>query len=796
MNAQYASIAGQCILNKDNQDLKSNIILKNAIDSTIVKLSVADEQGFFLINQISKGIYSLEIQTLGHETKTIESIQIIKSDEKLDLGKIELASIRVLNTATIRAFKPMIERKNDRLLVNVENSSLSGASSALEVLGKSPNIFLNQNEEVILKGKAGVRIMIDGKPLPLSASELSNYLKSLPASTIERIEIISNPSAKYDASGSAGIIDIIMKKSKEKNTTGTINLFYGQGVYPKTGGGFSLNHKSEKIQLYGGYNYNFRKGMNDLNIYKEFLKDGNRLSAFNQKNYLLMDNHIHSGRIGLDLQYSPKTKIGLMLHSMVHQFNPTGTSTTEIEDAFLSKVSTFVTKNNSHDIWPNYALNANVKHLVDTLGRSLTLDIDYAKYWNTTNQFFNTQYSDLNGNKYQPDYNLDGDLQGNLQIRSIKMDYTHPFHHQKWKAEIGVKASSMKADNELEYYDVSNTQQPLYDTFLSNHFIYQENIQAAYITMSGKIDKLELQFGLRMENSDIDGIQLVDQVGFEKNYTNFFPSIFMNYPIAKNYNLGLNLSRRIDRPSYDQLNPFKLYLDPTLFKAGNPNLNPQYSWAIETNHTFYDKYFFSLGYELSYQPITEVVGPIPNKDRVSIQTNVNLDLTTYFTFNSNIPLNPTKWWTSQNNTSLFYGWYRGTYATTNLNDGNLVCFLSSNNNFKLPKKYSFEANFSLTSPQQYAFMYLYAMWGLDLGIQKKIMNNRGTVKLAATDIFWTNRPRADNEFNEYREYFNIYRDNRTISLSFNYRFGNNKLSPADIRKGGAEEEKKRANKNA
>ena len=299
-----------------------------------------------------------------------------------------------------------------------------------------------------------------------------------------------------------------------------------------------------------------------------------------------------------------------------------------------------------------------------------------------------------------------------------------------------------------------------------------------------------------MENSDIYGIQLVDNTQFQKYYTNFFPSIFMNYPIMKNYILGLNLSRRIDRPSYDQLNPFKLYLDPTLFKAGNPNLNPQYTWAIETNHTLFDKYFLSLGYEMSFQPITEVVGPVPNKERVSIQTDVNLDLTTYFTFNANIPIHPTKWWSSQNNSSIFYGWYRGTYTTTSLNNGNLVCLVTSNNNFKLPKQFSFEANFNLTSPQQYAFMYLYTMWGLDLGIQKRVLNNRGTIKLAATDIFWTNRPRADNEFNEYKEYFNIYRDNRTIAISFNYRFGNHKLSPVDIRKGGAEEEKKRANKNA
>ena len=769
----------------------ATVSLMRLPDSVFVKAEFTNVDGTFAFVEIPAGSYYLNISFLGYKPYTTETFTITDGSVSplpeiiLRPDDLELAEVSVV------AAKPFVERKSDRLIVNVENSILAAGSSAMEVLAKAPGIVVSPGDAISIRGRQGVIFMIDGKVTPMSGQELANYLRAMPANSIERIEIITNPSAKYDAAGNAGIIDIRLKKDSNLGTNGTLTSSASQGVYPKTGIGVSLNRRSKDLNVFGGYNYNFRKGFNDLDLYRVFLEDGQRTSAYDQDNYLVIPYHFNSARFGIDYTVSPNTVIGVLANGSLNKFSPSGENKSNVEDAYQEVVSSFSTTNESHDIWPSYSLNGNFKHTFPKHRQELTVDLDYARYWNETDQEFTTRYYDLNGEEYQPYYLLVGDLNGNLDIKSVKADYMYPVK-DKAKLEAGVKSSLVSADNNLVFFDESDVDNPVFDSTISNHFLYDEQINAAYVNLTYNWTKFSIQSGLRVEQTIADGIQLIDGQSFERNYTNFFPSVFLNYSFSDNYAMGLNMSRRLDRPSYQQLNPFKYFLDPSTYRAGNPFLDPQFTWSFEWNHTLLQRFTATLSFARTTDNITQVIGPVEGDERVTIQTDKNLDEVDYYSLTIGIPFTVAKWWNSNNSFSSYLGQYRGSYGGTELNDGNVVIDLRTMNSFMLGHDWTAEVNFSYHTREVYAFMDLEPMWGLDAGIQKQLFNKKSTIKISFTDIFWTNLPKAFIQYTNYEENFDVHRDTRLATLSYTHRFGDSQVAPARRRAGGAEEEKQRA----
>jgi hypothetical protein len=348
--------------------------------------------------------------------------------------------------------------------------------------------------------------MIDGKITPMSGQELANYLRGLPSSSIDHIEIITNPSAKYDAAGNAGIIDIRLKKNTGNGTNGSITGNYNQGKYPKAGIDLTLNHRQGKVNLFGGYNYNYRKGFNDLRLYRVFFEDGVRTGAYKQKNYLVFPVHFQMARFGVDYNISPNTVIGVLANGFINRYNPEGQNISSVEDGAGQTISYFSTANTSHELWPSYSLNGNFKHTFPKHKQELTFDLDYAHYWNDSDQNFLTRYYDLDGEEYLPYYLLTGDLQGNLEIKSGKTDFSWPVN-EKAKLEAGAKSSFVSADNNIQFIDESIPDQPVFDSTVSNHFLYDENINAVYVNFSYNWPKFSVQSGLRLENTIADGLQ-------------------------------------------------------------------------------------------------------------------------------------------------------------------------------------------------------------------------------------------------------------------------------------------------
>ncbi|HMI08318.1 MAG TPA: TonB-dependent receptor, partial [Flavobacterium sp.] len=596
------------------------VCLMDASDKKLTKTEYADEKGNFTFTNIAAGNYFLNATQNG---KPFYSGNSFEASENVALGILKTEpEAKTLNEVVVTKARPYIERQDGKMILNVENSIAATGSSAFEILEKAPGINVDTNDNISLRGKTGIIVQIDGKPTPMSGTNLANYLRGIPSGSVEKIEFITNPSSKYDAAGTS-IINIKMKKDKRKGTNGSVSVAYGQGKYSKSNNNVSLNHRDKKINVFGNYSFAYREGFNKLLLNRNFF-DGNNVfvKKFDQDNYLRLNFRNHIARAGMDYMITDKQTLGVVVSGVSNKFNPTGQNYSDVYDENYTKISRFETKNHSKDDWHNYSANLNYKYVIDTTGTEFTTDFDYANYGNKTKQNFDTDYSNLDGTSAPPQYRIFGNLQGDLNLYAVKSDFVTNLKN-KIKLETGLKASYVKAENNLIYYDRSSGAD-IFDASKSNHFIYKENINAAYANATREFGKWNVQLGLRLENTNISGQQLVGGASFDDSYVQLFPSALVSYAVNPKNSLEFNYSRRIQRPGYDQLNPFKFYLDPTTYKEGNPYLEPQTTHSIELTHVLNQKIYTTLSFSRTNDNITETISPSPADPEITVQTNQNL----------------------------------------------------------------------------------------------------------------------------------------------------------------------------
>lgn len=780
------------LANSQNQPIADAIIqLLKSKDTTLVKTEFTDENGQYAFGDLKSDTFFVQINHLGYNKYTSPKIVVTKQSH-LQSIKLEKSNVE-LKEVTITARKPYIEREHGKMIVNVENNINSTGSSAFEVIEKSPGIRIDNSDNIIFKGRSGIAVWIDGKPTPMSGTDLANYLRGMPSSAIEKIEFIANPSSKYDAAGSS-IINIKLKKDKRLGTNGSTTISYGQGVYPKSNNSILINHRDKKINVFANYNFAYREAFSHLKLQRNFYDRDTFLGAYNQDNYIRFDFKNNNARAGLDYFINDKNTIGFVVSGVSNKFNPKGDNVSYVYDRSNALISRFETQNRSKDNWYNYSANLNYKHTFDSTGTELTTDIDYANYGNQTQQNFTTNYFDLINNQYISPYLLHGDLKGNLNIYSIKSDYTRSLKKES-KLESGFKSSYVVADNNLAFYNRSN-EQNIFDSTKSNHFIYTENINALYVNVFKDYKNWSFQAGLRCENTNITGKQLVYNTKFDSSYVQFFPSAFIGYKFNDKNSLEFNYSRRINRPSYEQLNPFKFFLDPTTYKEGNPYLKPQTTESFELTHVFKQKIYTTLGFGRTHNNITEVIAPSDIQPKLTVQTNKNLTQVDVYALNISVPIEVTKWWYTTNDINLYYASYTGNIAKTTINNiGSLNFNFNSTNTFNFTKTFSGELSGNYRTRELYAFENVNPIWFVSAGIQKRFMENRMTIKLNVNDIFYSNKVTATTTFTNYQETFHVNRDTRVATIAFTYKFGKNSISPSRRKQGGADDIKQRAGGN-
>lgn len=763
------------------------VYLHRAIDSTLIKMEITREDGSFLFQAIQPGNYFIRIHSEEAEKYSVEAF-LLEKDVKLN-DIVLTALVKTIQEIHVTAKKPYIERAQGKLILNVENSINGAGSSAFEILEKSPGVSISGSDNISLNGKQGIVVQIDGKITPMSGSELANYLRGIPSSAIEKIELISNPSAKYDAAGTA-IINIKLKKDTRIGTNGNIQLSYGQGVYPKTSEGISINHRNKKLNVYGSYNFSYRKGFNKLVLNRSFYQNDTFQGAYNQNNNILFPVKNHIARAGIDYNINKKNSLGLVVNGVSNKFNPQGINNSDVIGANQTPISRFETQNRSFDNWYNFSTNVNYKRIIDTLHSEITADADYAHFGNATEQNFTTRYFNLNNTEFQQPYMLYGDIRGGLDIYSLKADLVKNLKKDH-KVETGIKSSYVIADNNLRFYDRSSGTD-VYDTTKSNHFIYKENINAAYINWNKEYKNWTFQAGLRTEHTHVTGKQLVNNHSFDTSYLQLFPNVFAGYKINDKNSIEINYNRRIDRPGYDQLNPFKFYLDPTTYKEGNPYLKPQTTHNLELAHLWNQRIYSTVGISRTVNNITEVIAPTSAQQNVTVQTNVNLDKVDLYYGNISIPVDITKWWNSSNNINAYVAQYTGDVAQTRISrKGNFAFNLNTVNTFTIGKTVSAELSANFRSREIYAYDLIQPIWFVSAGVQKKFLNNRAIVKLNVSDIFFSNKVTADVAFTDYKESFVVSRETRVATISFSYKFGNTNVQGSRRRNGGAEDLKQR-----
>lgn len=796
--AQTGKINGRVVAADGKAMEFVTVTLHRAKDTALVKGAITDATGNYEFDLLKNGQYLVVAQQVGLKKATSTPLSI--SDNSLTVNDLKLIEdSQTLKAVTITAQKPFIEQQIDKTVVNVENSIVSAGSTALEVLEKSPGVVVDNDGRIQLRGKEGVRIMVDGKPSQLSTDQLTNLLRNMNANQILKIEIITNPSAKYDAAGNAGIINIVMKKNQLYGTNGQISSTYGQGVYYKTFNSLSLNYRQGAWNLFGSYNYNNRMNFNDNTIMRLFRADNGKgavTDSFVQNAFSRNPRHSNSWRGGVDYNLNKKTTVGLLFNGSFGGINTNQTRGTENLTTIYRPDGTvnsqLLTLSTPNDYWNEFSGNANLKHTFDSTGRELTVDLDYSKYNNGNDEGFKvTSVNSSDAVKNQQ--NL---TEAKFDIMSAKFDYTRPLSKQKAKFDFGGKTSFVQSDNDIKFYNIINGTK-ISDKNITNDFLYKENVNAAYVNWQQELPKgLSYQVGLRVENTNITGKQVTLDTSFERHYTDLFPTAFVQKKWGKKDKNAIRLgySRRIDRPDYENLNPFRHFLDQYTFQVGNPNLTPQYSNNVDLTYTFMG----SLSISVNYGKTTDVINEVLKQDDDAKQTFItreNLATRQNYGVSVNIPAPIKKWWFLNINSGYNVNHFEGRYLNSDLVLDVPQFSANIQNRFTLPKNLSAEISGFYISQIQQGLILSEPMYGVNLGISKQLLDRRLTLRLNAQDIFWTQK------FRGYQKYENLdikitgFNDSRQVRFTASYRFGNQKVQGERRRSGGASDEQNRIQKN-
>lgn len=789
------SITGK-VNDKDNKVLSSvQITLTNANDNTVAKIEITDTEGKFLIQNLKEGNYKVVIDDMEYSPYQSESITLNTSNPNVNLNSITLASKSTtnLNEVIVTKKKPFIENKIDRTVVNVDAFITAAGGDAMDVLEKSPGIVVDQNGTITFKGKSGVQVFIDDKPTYLSGAELEAYLKSLPASTLDKIELMTNPPAKYDAAGGAGIINIVSKRSKSRGFNANLTSRFSQGKRSGNRQGINFNYMEDKIRVFGNVGYAQNNPINDLFIFRKFKNtDGSTNSLFYQNSFIDTKIKSTNARIGMDYYVSDKTTIGLGLSGILRSNNQNSDVNSEVTDANSVLDSSIVAYNRQRQKFKNGGINFNLRHELDSLGQKITVDLDYLKYDTSSRQTFNNYI-------YQPDNSLSsqdelrGFLPSDLDIYALKTDYILPFKNGS-TFETGYKVSYTKTDNIADYRDIIDGEEiPNYDT--SNHFKYDEIINAAYINFNTSYKRFGIQTGLRVENTESRGNQLgnIEQPSskFKRNYTNLFPTVFVQYKLDSigNNQLVVNYGRRINRPYFQDLNPFISPLDKFTFYSGNPFLNPSFANNYELSYRYKGLFSTTLSYGSSKDDINET---IEINDGIYYSRPGNIGKSEFFSINANVQLSFTKWWTANAYSEVTHSKFRSKLYTEDLNSSGTFWYFSMNNSFKFNKGWSAELSGNYQTDIVSSQFVLLSRSNINFGIQKKLLQDKATIKLSANDIFYSNMNNGiiKNLKNTDANWTNRL-DSRFVAMTFTYSFGKSFAPKNQYNSNGAENEMNR-----
>jgi len=769
----------------------ATISLLAAKDSAIKKLAVSKANGVYIFTGIAAGKYLVKATNVGYQPVFSAPFEV--NADAVNVADLKLNKVAAnLKAVVVTAQKPMVEMKADKMIVNVEGTINSVGSDALDLLRKSPGVMVDKDENLSLAGKNGVQVYVDGRPSPLSGQDLASYLKTLNSSQIEAIEIITNPSAKYEAAGNAGIINIRLKKNKSLGTNGSVNAGWNIGTYAKYNAGINLNYRNKKINLFGNYSYNKGLMENKLSIYRTVAD-----SLFNQTGIITMDNESHNFKAGMDYFIDKKNTVGMVVNGTLSNPAMNNKSTTPISYLPTNTVDRILVADNSSALKrDNVNLNLNYSYN-DLKGKSLVVNADHGTYAINSNQLQPNYYYNETGKILLSSVVYRMKAPTDININSVKADWEQPF--KKGTLGFGGKFAHVKTDNDFKRYNVYGNNEQL-DKDRSNRFNYTENISAAYVNYNRAFKGIALQAGVRMEHTAAKGVSTGQQLAagnyenynetFKRSYTGFFPSAAVTFNKKPANQYSITYSRRIDRPNYQDLNPFEFKLDEYTFQKGNINLRPQYTNSIGLTNIYKYKLTTTLNYSHVKDLFTQVFDTAEkskafvSKQNLATQDVVSLSISYPYRY---------KAYSMFANVNSFYTKYEADYGAgrkINVNAGGLTLYIQ--NSIKFAKIFTAELTGYYSAPTVFqGTIKAKSMYFADAGLQKQILKGRGTVKTSVSDVFHTFKFSGVSEFAGQRTDIKANWESRQFKLNFVYRFGSNLVKAARQRATGADDEMKR-----
>ncbi|WP_316795891.1 outer membrane beta-barrel family protein [Pedobacter agri] len=766
-------------INSEKNVPKQHISIKLIDDGGKSNYTQSDSLGKYSFTNIKVGECVITFSAIGFQTlkKTFQ----YTGDTIINIQLKETAN--TLDEVQINSKKPLFEKKIDRTVFNVENSIAALGTDALELLAKVPGVRV-MNDEVSLVGKGNINLMINDKLIQLSQDDLSNYLKSISSDQISKIEVITNPPAKYDAQGNNGLINIVLKKVTVEGFKGSINTVFTQATHPTASAGGNFSYRKDKITLYS--TLNIRKGsivpFEQSNVFYP-------LQTWNVVNKDRNFRTVPSGSLGMDYQRSPKTLLGLSYNGGLTNFHSEENIKTSVIN-IKQKVDSVLNSDANAKIRSRYhSANLYLKQALDSTGKQITFNADWFKLGDDKERFFDNQSYLGNGSSIPHSFaEYLSTSKQNIELYTVKADVDLPF--KDFKLSFGTKFSFINNESDVNFFRKQNNIFEI-DDKQSNLFNYRENTQAAYANLNSTIKKWDFQVGLRAEYTQIEGVSLGEKN--QNNYFQMFPTFYTVYRSSDKSIWSINYGRRINRPAYRKLNPFRWYSNQYVYTEGNPFLQPSYNNNIEFSHIYKNTLTSTFSFSNTTNGFNDV-NFIDANTNTQASRPINFIKGYNYQFSNAAVFNPFKKWQTINQFDVFYNVSKSNIVQTQDELIGFGAYFSTLNQFTLNQSKTFFAdlNFWYQFPAVDGLNKNRSQYNLDFGIKALLLNKKLQLSLNANDVLKTNKYRFSSLINNIKQDYNNYYDAQQLRFTARFNFGNEKIKQLE-RKAGNEEERRRSN---
>lgn len=755
-----------------------------AADSSFIKGAITDTTGTFELVGIRAGQYFVKISNMGSKAFISSILEVKNGSSSLSIGEFILESeARNLQEVVVKGERPLLEREYGKLIVNVANSAVFKTSTnAIDVLKRSPSLIVDPSGGISIKGLYAPLVMLDGRPQPLSAEELRN----IPASDIEKVEIVSNASARFEGEIRA-VINIKLKRDKNLGWTGVAYGGFNQNRhFSGYEAGISATYKTRQWTYFGVMSHRNDNDFLNMSGFRR-IGQGNNYTLMTPNAFIHYDSKPVTYRVGADYQINSKNTIGIIAKGVFRNRTDLSDNLTHL-DTYAQNIITarqnIQTLNQNTIKGPTRSVNLNYRGTLSPKNNQLTVDLDYGKYSRTENQDIQNRFLNNDNSNVISTSRLMGDGTSELSIRSIRADYTHPLS-KTLQLAAGTKLSWVNSDDALRY-DTLALGGWGYDASKSNRFRYNEQISAAYVILGKEWKKFTIEAGLRLEHTQTRGNSLTLSSVVDRSYLRWLPSFQASYRIDDNQNISLGYARKLTRPSFSDLNPFTFYTDPFTYIEGNPFLLPTMRNTAELSYSYKN---FNAG--LSYVHDTDIIVQMPIQDdatKIIRYTRINLNTQNVFNIDLSLPVKITKFWSLQNNLLIMHRQVASSFLTGQFDNRIWTYYYGGGQYFSLKNNCTIELSYYYQGPSADQFYRVKSYGVVSLGVQKSFWANKLTAQLNFNDLFNTYREAFYGQFLNVDVNTLQTRNVQNFSMRLTYKFGKSTFKRRNRTNGSAEEE--------